>query len=224
MRVEKTFPLSINGVYHGSPNEQITQRFRGPLGHINWLSPLQEDEYAEYYDRNFIKKLDIKLAKKSLESFWPISGPRWDGLGKTNEEKIFLVEAKSHIKEMISSSHAKCPSLAKIRSSLDKTKQFVGSKSSASIDWTTGTYQYANRLAHLYLLQILNDLDTYLILLYFLGDEEMKGPNTYVPTTQSEWESVIVYQERLMGIRQRHGLSDRIIHTFIDVKDIQVRV
>ena len=59
------------------------------------------------------------------------------------------------------------------------------------------------------------------MLLSFLNDNEMQARDTFVPTVKSEWESVITYQDRLMGIRQRHPLSDHIIHAFIDVKDIE---
>jgi len=36
--------------------------------------------------------------------------------------------------------------------------------------------QYANRLAHLYLLCVENDVDAYLVMLYFYNDAEMDGP------------------------------------------------
>ena len=130
---------------------------------IHWLSPLCADNYREYYDQPFLDRLAIKLGKRSLASFWPPSGPRWDGLAKTNTGQIILVEAKSHTKELISSLGAKNPcSRSQIRTSLAVTKAFVGSSSESSADWTAGVYQYANRLAHLYLLHSLNGLDAYL--------------------------------------------------------------
>ena len=136
-----------------------------------------------------------------------------------------LVEAKSHVKELVSSSAAKNPSsVAKIRRSLTETKEYIARGSEANADWTIGVYQYANRLAHLYLLHRLNGLDAYLVQVYFLNDEDTRKADTYVPSTQSEWESAIVYQERLMGIRQRHPLTDRIVHAFIDVNDIRSHV
>ena len=190
--------------------------------YVRWLSPLRADNYREYYDRPFIDLLRIKLDKRDLGSFWPSSGPRWDALAKTDNGKILLVEAKSHTKELISSLGAKNQrSLSQIRASIAETKGSVGSRSESSVDWTVGVYQYANRLAHLYLLHKLNGLEAYLVLLSFLNDNEMQARDTFVPTVKSEWESVITYQDRLMGIRQRHPLSEHIIHAFIDVKDIE---
>ena len=112
-------------------------------------------------------------------------------------------------------------SIERINTSLEETKRQIHRASDAALDWTSGVYQYANRLAHLYLLSRLNGLDAYLVLVYFLNDQEMASVDTFVPTTPQEWKSVIAYQNRIMGIRQRHPLSDRIVHVFIDVEDIE---
>ena len=135
---------------------------------------------------------------------------------------MYLVEAKSHTKELVSSLGATSAcSVSKIEGSLNETKQFVHRSSDTAVDWTKGVYQYANRLAHLYLLAALNGLEAYLVLLYFLNDTEMASEDTYVPTDPKEWKSVIRYQDRIMGIRQRHPLSDRTIHAFMDANDIE---
>ncbi len=189
---------------------------------IQWLSPLRKDGYKEYRDQPFIDLLHVELHKRPLESFWPASGPRWDALGKGGRSELLLVEAKSHTKELVSSVSATAIcSLGKIESSLRETKECLHRRSDPAIDWTKGVDQYANRLAHLYLLSHLNSLDAYLILLYFLNDNEMNSADTYVPSTPGEWISVVTHQDRLMGIRQRHPLSDRIIHAYIDVNDIE---
>lgn len=47
---------------------------------IEWLSPLETDDYAEYRDGAFLEKLDISLEKPSLSDFWPRRGPQWDAL------------------------------------------------------------------------------------------------------------------------------------------------
>ena len=203
-------------------NRAIAEQSSMSVETINWLSPLSSDNYREYYDQPFLDRLEIKLDKSALGSFWPTSGPRWDGLGKTDKGQILLVEAKSHIRELISSLGARNPcSTSQILSSIRETKGFIGSSSYSSTDWTVGVYQYANRLAHLYLLRQVNGLDAYLVMLYFLNDSEMETNGTCVPAVKMEWESVITYQERLMGIRQRHPLSDYIIHAYIDVNDIE---
>lgn len=189
---------------------------------IQWLSPLEADNYSEYSDKDFLDRLEISLLKFHLNKFWPDNGPRWDGLGKTDREQILLVEAKSHVAELVSTTGASDPSsLKRIHYSLNETKQYIHRVSDKPVHWHTGVFQYANRLAHLYLLRVLNGLDAYLVLLCFLNDKEREADDTHVPETPAEWEAVIKYQDRLMGIRQRHPLSDRIIHVFIDVNDIE---
>ena len=74
---------------------------------IEWLSPKVDDDYAEYRDQTFLDLLGINLSKTELKDFWPSLGPQWDALGKIGDKAYFIVEAKAHITEMISSSQAK---------------------------------------------------------------------------------------------------------------------
>jgi len=181
---------------------------------IHWLSPLKDDDYAEYSDRQFLARLGVTLRKVSLESFWPKRGPVWDGLAKTNGGRLILVEAKAHIAELVSSpTGARGPSLSKIRRSLDATKQFLGSGSEA--DWATIFYQYTNRLGHLYLLRELNGLQAYLLFLCFVNDKDIGGP-----ATELEWEGAIKLLESFLGVRS-HKLSKYVHHVFIDVKELK---
>jgi hypothetical protein len=41
---------------------------------IRWLSPVEEDGYAEYQDGEFIEKLGVALNSLPLHSFWPARG------------------------------------------------------------------------------------------------------------------------------------------------------
>ena len=203
-------------------NSCITPKLRPRPANIEWLSPLREDDYAEYSDDDFVRLLGISLDATPLGEFWPERGPHWDALARTDQGQVILLEAKSHVGEMVSTLGARNPkSRQRIHSSLAETKWFIGTRSGAQRNWTTGVYQYANRLAHLYLLNQLNNERAFLVLLGFLNDMERQKADTHVPSTATEWESVITYQERLMGIRQRHPLSDRIIHAYIDVNDLE---
>jgi hypothetical protein len=180
---------------------------------IAWLSPLCSDGYAEYSDHASLDRLGVTLHTKPLPSFWPRSGPHWDALGKTSvSQKLLLVEAKSHITELISTARASPASLRKIRASLDETKRFLGSTSPA--DWTVGFYQYANRLAHLCLFRQ-NDLPAYLICVYFLNDAEMAGPSTV-----EEWQVAIQLLHAYLGLG-KHKLQEYVADVFIDVAQIQ---
>ena len=180
---------------------------------ITWLSPRAEDAYAEYRDEAFLNLLGLKLSKKPLADFWPTRGPQWDALGKSQSGKVFLVEAKSHIPEMVSpKTGASTESLEKIKESLDKIKTFLNSKSEH--DWSSTFYQYTNRLAHLYLLRVLNGIPAYLVFVNFLNDKEMKGPKSI-----DEWSGAIKLLHSFLGIR-RHKLSKYIADLFIDIRRI----
>ncbi|MFQ5811999.1 MAG: hypothetical protein ACE5I2_02220 [Anaerolineae bacterium] len=182
------------------------------------MSPLRDDDYAEYRDQEFITRLGITLERMPLASFWPRFGPAWDTLAKTDRGDVILVEAKAHVPEMVTDpTGASEPSLTKIRESLNATKRFLGSHSDA--DWATCFYQYTNRLAHLYLLRELNGLPAYLLFLYFINDKEMNGPST-----QSEWEAAIKLLESFLGIRKQHRLSEYVLHVFLDVEEMESAV
>ncbi|MCJ7633232.1 hypothetical protein MUP77_12675 [Candidatus Bathyarchaeota archaeon] len=193
-------------------NHQILERLTKHQNEsIRWLSPLKSDKYAEYSDQESLDLLGINLKKRSLDSFWPVAGPRWDGLGKS-DSGIFLVEAKSHVSELFSCVGAKGKSLSLILRSLGETKNYLSPNS--PVDWSQGFYQYANRLAHLYLLRELNDQPAYLAFVYFLDDSEMTGPSSI-----SEWKGAIELLHTYLGIR-RHKLQKYIIDIFIDVNQV----
>ena len=179
---------------------------------IQWLSPLKEDNYAEYRDEACLKLLKITLNSYPLNDFWPKNGPQWDALGKSTSGKLFLVEAKSHIPELISTLKASNPASAdKIQRSLEQTRKSFGAKS--DFDWSKIFYQYANRLAHVDLLRR-NGLSAYLLFVYFLNDSEMGGPES-----AEEWKGAIQLIHRCLGLR-KHLLKDFVADIFVDVKSI----
>lgn len=176
---------------------------------IEWLSPHVNDDYAEYRDQTFLDLLGIKLSQKKLKDFWPNRGPQWDALGRTGNEAYFLVEAKAHISEIISSCHAYSPkSKTLIKKSLNQTQKYLGLKT--HIDLTRGLYQYANRLAHLYLLRVLNDIPAYLVFVFFIDDP------THIPTSKAEWTGALEAMRSFLG-GHNHKLSKYVIDVFVDV-------
>jgi len=80
-----------------------------------------------------------------------------------------------------------------------------------NIDLSKGFYQYANRLAHLYFLRVLNDIPAYLVFVYFINDY------THIPTSKAEWLGALQLMHSYLGSR-RHKLSKYVIVVFIDVK------
>jgi hypothetical protein len=161
---------------------------------IEWLSPIVSDNYAEYFDDEFLSRLGVSDLKVPLRSFWPRSGPRWDGLGKTESGKLILVEAKAYIEEGVDySSKATSESLKQIREALARAKSHYSAAVDAS--WDTPFYQYANRLAHLYFARHLNGLDAYLLFLYFAD-----APDVPKPCTTQQWQGAERLTKKCLGL------------------------
>ena len=184
---------------------------------IEWVSPLADDEYAEYRDASFLRRLGVDLRNRPLREFWPRRGPQWDALGRTDGGAVFLVEAKANIPELVSpASGAKSPaSIALIDDSLKEVQRFL--RVDTGIDWTGKLYQYANRIAHLYLLRELNRIPAYLLFIYFIGDSDVDGPQT-----AEEWKAAIEVAERVLGLPARHRLSDYVADIFVHVDDLNM--
>lgn len=182
---------------------------------IHWVSPLAPDEYAEYRDDQFLDKLKIALPARPLGNFWPRLGPQWDALGRTETGEILLVEAKANIPELVSSATAATgASEQRIEESLAEVKAYLGVDS--AIPWSGRLYQYANRIAHLYLLRTLNDVPAHLIFVYFVGDQDVEGPETI-----AEWQAALSVVKRVLGIPKRSALSRYIIELFVDIRTLQ---
>ena len=125
--------------------------------HIKWCSPLESESFDEYRDDEFLRRLGVSLAGRSLDSFWPRRGPQWDGLAQWGPQ-VLLVEAKANIQELESACEATSKmSIQMIKRAFRETRDFLGVQ--ADKDWSRAYYQHANRLAHLYLLRELNGLD-----------------------------------------------------------------
>ena len=182
-----------------------------------WVSPLASDNYTEYQDRQFLEIIGLQRLSSELAKFWPRSGPVWDALatceGENGGQGVILLEAKSHIPELGNPSYA-CKasgrSLEKIRSTLASVRQVLGVKQAA--DWLGDYYQYANRLAHLYFLNIAGQVPTWMVFLYFVGDVEQNGP-----TTVAEWTLALDNMNSKLGLPKCHLFDERIVPVFAPV-------
>ena len=193
-------------------NQELSKILNKPIN-LEWLSPLKNDEYAEYVDQDFINRLGINSKIiKPLKEFWPNGGANWDGLAK-NKDTVFIMEAKAHISEQkIDSSKATPISLELIEKSLAETKAFLNVKS--DIDWCKDNYyQYANRLAHLYYLREVNKIDAHLLFIYFLNDKTV----TEKTETKEDWEQAINEVYKNLKLEKKNKLSDFIHHIYINV-------
>ena len=182
---------------------------------IEWRSPIESDQYAEYYDGEFLNRLGIKEANLAvpLHSFWPQRGPRWDGLARTSSRKFLIVEAKAYIEEGIDfGSKAGDISRKKIAEALQQSKQAFGANENAN--WESPFYQYANRLAHLHFLVAKNQIDAHLVFIYFAN-----APDVPSPCSTEQWEGARRLTEKCLGLG-RHVYRDRIASIVIDVQEM----
>ena len=180
---------------------------------VDWVSPKVDDDYAEYYDQAFIDRLRLKDLPVPLKDFWPASGPRWDGLGRATGDKIILLEAKAHIDECVDyKSGASEDSFKVIVQRLEEAREAFGARPDAP--WDSPLYQHANRLAHLHFLHGINDVDAYLVYIYFAN-----APDVPSPVTEPEWLGAIRLTNKCLGLKDS-DLFRRVADVVIDVNDI----
>lgn len=184
---------------------------------IRWVSPVEEDDFAEYNDADFLNRLGVAPEHVSLQDFWPRMGPHWDALGVASDGTVILVEAKAYIEEMDTNpSKASAASLEKIQKSLADTCKFMAAKPKG--DWARTFYQMTNRLAHLYFLHSLNRIPAELWFVCFCNH-----PDQTIRTTREEWLGAIRIVESHLGIQgSGHKLKDRIRHIFVDCGNLEV--
>jgi hypothetical protein len=180
---------------------------------IEWLSPLTTDEYAEYRDAAFLERIGHPELASKLSEFWPARGPQWDALAQSDCGDVFLIEAKAHINEMCSpATQASEPSKQKIEAALNAAAIECGAQPHAP--WSAVFYQLGNRLAHLHFLRR-EGVSAWLLLVNFVGDEDMEGPKT-----QAEWEAAYRVAYHVMDIRAGSRLMRFVRHLYPDIKDV----
>ena len=182
---------------------------------IEWRSPLESENFIEYRDHTFLERLEINPRHRQLSDFWPRLGPVWDGLARTSAGRSLLIEAKANIPEFDTNpTGASGRSLTKIRAAMEETRAFL--KIRSETDWTKCFYQYANRLAHLYFLRELNEIDAALVFVYFTGDTTIPGRD---PISREGWEAAIGLATNHLGIRSSSPwVRENVIDVFIDVE------
>ena len=167
-------------------------------GSMDWMSPREEDRYAEYRDESFLKALGLSRLAGDLRDFWPRGGPCWDALGlwttSEGEKAPVLIEAKSYPGEAVSSMSAKAAaSRETIERSLAMTAKWLGIEGGLD-SWTAGSYQAANRLAHLYFLREICQVPAYLVFVLFTDDP------LHQPTSHDVWSTSLPHFWTNLGL------------------------
>lgn len=181
---------------------------------IRWVSPLADDDFAEYRDAAFLERLGIGRLAGELSAFWPARGPQWDALGLAGDEPI-LAEAKAHLREFWSPpTQAGAASRVRIEAAFAQVKDALGVR--AEVDWTGTFYQFANRLAHLWWLRS-QGVPAHLVFVDFLDDEDMRGP-----TDPEAWDCEFQVAATALDLPDDHVLSPYIHHVRPSVRHLQV--
>lgn len=197
----------------GYLNDLISETFGWRTASIEWRSPLKEDDYAEYYDQEFLERLGVKDLRMPLQDFWPKSGPRWDGLALTLEGKLILVEAKAYIEEAIDyHSKASAAALPLIEKRLEEAKRAFRAYREAP--WCNPFYQMANRLAHLYYLAEINDKDAYLVFVNFANASDVQDR-----VSPEGWQGATRLAYKCLGLKDSR-LKRRVASVVIDLDEV----
>jgi len=180
------------------------------LDPVSWLSPLADDNYAEYRDAAFLDRLELGRLSAALAEFWPARGPQWDALGRAGET-VVLVEAKAHAAEFLTPrTRAGGKSLARIQAAFAAVQSDLGLAERR--DWTLHFYQYANRLAHLWLLRR-HGVDARLLFVSFLADDD---PHINGPRSPETWSTLFAAADYVLGLPARHKLAPYVHHLYPD--------
>ncbi len=177
---------------------------------LEWCSPLADDEFSEYGDAAFLRRLDLARLAPALAAFWPRGGPVWDGLARAGEA-VVLVEAKAHLREALTSPcGATAPaSRARIAASLAETRAALGGDDRSN--WMRVFFQQANRLAHLHFL-VRQGVDAHLLLVGFCGDTDFADPGS-----AQAWAAMDMAILHALGLSPAHPLAGRVHHLYPDV-------
>jgi hypothetical protein len=180
-----------------------------------WRSPLENEGFREYRDESALRALGVDKLRVPLAHFWPVRGPVWDGLANLGRRRFILVEAKAHIPELASpGTKAMGKSLDQIEASLADVRQQLAPRCQNS--WSQVFYQYANRLAFLYWLRVLNGKHAELVNLYFLDAFDVDSPHSV-----EEWKGALKLMKAQLGIaNSRHPLFRHVHDVFLRTTEL----
>ncbi len=199
-------------------NAELRKKLNNLVGQeLEWICPLPEENFREY-ELNQLKDLFGMSADemKTAFSFWPSRQPQWDGIaiGESNNIRtLYIIEAKAHTTEMISTCKASPKSVILIEKSLRE----IHDKYYADADfdmWMYGYYQLANRLTFYHKLKEMNLFafdDIKLVLLNFVNDK------TYRSTDKDTWEKFM--QAAFRNVTKRENPPEGVMELFLDVGD-----
>ena len=169
---------------------------------LEWVSPLEEQRFAEFYDARFVRAIARPELVDALGRFWPHGGPHWDGLAIARTAAgsnlgPVLIEGKSYPKEMRSRLAAKPASRRRILTRLQETRAWLDISEQHAKAWSERYYQAANRLAHIYWFHDVLGERAWMLNLYFVDDPDH-------PTRPEQWQRGLATAEKELGVDGIH--------------------
>jgi hypothetical protein len=188
-----------------------------------WVSPLAEEGYEEYWNERFLERLDLLDDHlESFREFWPfkpwLNGkvnprgtPHWDAIARVpltaGDRGAVMVEAKAHRGELVKPkdrSKADAKSLEKIRTSFAEVRGFYEVAAHAP-PWETRYYQFCNRLAHLWWMNERAEVPTWLVWVLIVDDPVWRDR-----MTAPQWHRAVAAIKSEVGLSAGHRLADKI--------------
>lgn len=193
-----------------------------------WISPLVTENYEECWNERFLERLDLLNDHlESFREFWPfkpwVDGkvnprgtPHWDALARVplmaDDSGVVMVEAKAHRGELVKPndrSKADAPSLGKIRTSFAAVRDFYEVDDAAPA-WESRYYQFCNRLAHLWWMNVVARVETWLVWLLVVDDPVWRDR-----MTAPQWHEALQKIKREIGLPSQHRLEDKVVVVYL---------
>ena len=195
---------------------------------IEWFDfpfSIEKNEFYdhEYFALGFLKHfgLDPYEENQKYYKYWPkpkVSGyqnveiskgqQHWDAVGKTDDGRIVLLEAKAHINELQSTTKATA-GLIKIEEAFKLTREGIGVEECSS--WTSEYYQFANHIFTCWYLNKVRNIPAVLVNVFFVGD--IRPDNYFCPQTITEWERAINLEYKHLGISEEMPFIKETVRT-----------
>lgn len=203
---------------------------------LNWFSPIEKDDFKEYQLNGLQMKTVLGLSDEAIDDlnkFWPSREPQWDGIAMSDNDTLYLIEAKSHLSEITPASEGKSEeNTEKKNDSILKVAQSV-----YGIDmdeptrnaWTHKYYQISNRLAFAHKMKELitpstKFNDVVMVFINFVNDDTWK-PQGLMVSDSNVWDEK--YKVMLKEMKLSKPLLDAnnviIINLDVDPKHSNMR-
>lgn len=156
----------------------------------------------EFQAIDFLPPDQLEAVQDDWEEYWPQTGtpPNWDAIARIDvkgTEHWLLVEAKSHLNEIISFCGAGDAALDTILAAFTATMVTMNINGDPH-NWLGPYYQFCNRLAVLNFL-LDHQIPAKLLFVYFLGDRFPEGRTQICPDTQQGWMPHLQAMEQHVG-------------------------